>query len=305
MPQAQAIYTYALPFSYDKPPVFDVTIEEFETCALDRLRVLAEIESSAARNRTWEESTAAVRTQCEKHLLLRPNSSKYDDLDGQRRKDHLSHFVLRLAFCRSEDLRRRFVKAESTLFKVRYEDDAQADREAFLNSRDFNCLPVSAEEKTAYDTELYSVYNIGSKKEAERRAAFEKEKYLKVKWSRVPDLVEKRRVFLKRGWAYVPSQEQSSIIFQEFETQLDKVLEMTARLLPRLDEDARLVPILTNLSQGFIAGSSSDWMNENGEANGDELKAEMIDDLSKKHFPITLGGFNMGSFSRQVPIQDS
>lgn len=109
-----------------------------------------------------------------------------------------------------------------------------------------------------------------------------------VKWSRVPDLVEKRRVFLKRGWAYVPSQEQSSIIFQEFETQLDKALEMTARLLPRLDEDARLVPILNNLSQGFIAGSSSDWMNENGEANGEELRAEMIDDLSKKHFPMCM-----------------
>ena len=89
------------------------------------------------------------------------------------------------------------------------------------------------------------MYNAGPKKEVERRAAFEKEKYLKVcpvimendfpfnpfqvKWLRVPDLVEKRRVFLKRGWAYVPSQEQSSIIFQEFETQLDKALEMTAR----------------------------------------------------------------------------
>jgi DNA primase large subunit len=63
---------------------------------------------------------------------------------------------------------------------------------------------------------------------------------------------------------------------------------MTARLLPRLDEDARLVPILNNLSQGFIAGSSSDWMNENGEANGEELRAEMIDDLSKKHFPMCM-----------------
>ena len=78
-----------------------MTIEEFETCALERLRVLAEIESSAARNRTWEESKAAIRVQADKHLVLKQNSAKYDDLDGQRRKDHLSHFVLRLAFCRS------------------------------------------------------------------------------------------------------------------------------------------------------------------------------------------------------------
>lgn len=111
---------------------------------------------------------------------------------------------------------------------------------------------------------------------------------LQVRWTRVPDLVEKRRVFLNRGWAYVPSQEQSSIIFGEFESQLEKALEKTARLLPRLDEDTRLIPILNNLSQGFIAGSSSDWMGENGEGNGDELKAEMIDDMSKRHFPMCM-----------------
>lgn len=43
----------------------------------------------------------------------------------------------------------------------------------------------------------------------------------------MPDLVEKRRVFLKGGWAYVPSREQSSIVFQEFESQLEKALEVS------------------------------------------------------------------------------
>lgn len=42
----------------------------------------------------------------------------------------------------------------------------------------------------------------------------------------MPDLVEARRVFLKSGWAYVPGREQSSIIFQEFEVQLEKALEV-------------------------------------------------------------------------------
>lgn len=47
-----------------------------------------------------------------------------------------------------------------------------------------------------------------------------------MKWTRVPDLVEKRRVFLKGGWAYVPSREQSSIVFQAFESELEKALEV-------------------------------------------------------------------------------
>jgi Eukaryotic and archaeal DNA primase, large subunit len=49
---------------------------------------------------------------------------------------------------------------------------------------------------------------------------------LQVKWTSVPDLVEKRRVFLKDGWAYVPSREQSSIVFQEFQTRLEQALQV-------------------------------------------------------------------------------
>ncbi|CAA7271771.1 unnamed protein product [Cyclocybe aegerita] len=269
---------------YDVPPTFDTTIEEFERCALDRLRILAEIESSAARNRTWEELKTVTRAQCEKYLPLNFNLvAKHNDLDLERRRDHLSHFVLRLAFCRSEDLRRRFVKAETTLFKVRYDDDMGKDRDAFLDSRDFNWTSVGQEEQRQYKTELEAAYPV-SKSELDRPS----EKYYKVKWTRVPDLVERRKVFLKEGWAYVPSREQSSIVFQEFETHLERALEMTARLLPRLDEDTRLLPILNNLSQGFLAGISSEWSNASGSTNTDEIKAEMVDGMAKKHFPLCM-----------------
>ncbi|KIM49198.1 hypothetical protein M413DRAFT_438363 [Hebeloma cylindrosporum] len=275
-------YPFRLNF-YDEPPLFDVTIEEFETCALDRLRILAEIESSAARNRSWEETKAVTSAQCSKYLPLSPTLSKFADRDGERKRDHLSHFVLRLAFCRSEDLRRRFVKAESTLFKTRYDDDISGERENFLNSRNFNWILVDQEEHTKFSTELIAAYQ-GPKGETDRVS----ERYYKVKWTRVPDLVEKRKVFLKGGWAYVPHREQSSIVFQEFEAHLEKALEMTARLLPRLDEDTRLVPILNNLSQGSLAGISSEWANASGSTNGAEIRAEMVDNLAKKHFPLCM-----------------
>jgi len=57
-------------------------------------------------------------------------------------------------------------------------------------------------------------------------------------------------------------------------------------MLPRLDEDTRLVPILNNLSQGFLAGVPSEWVNPS--ATGDEIRADMIDDLSKRHFPMCM-----------------
>jgi len=55
---------------------------------------------------------------------------------------------------------------------------------------------------------------------------------LQVRWTRVPDLIEKRRVFMKGGWAYVPGKEQSSIIFREFDVQLEQAMEVRLSLYP-------------------------------------------------------------------------
>ncbi len=63
---------------------------------------------------------------------------------------------------------------------------------------------------------------------------------------------------------------------------------MTARLLPRLDEDTRLVPILDNLSQGFLAGISAEWTSAADAGNAENIKAEQIDSLAKKHFPLCM-----------------
>ena len=87
--------------SYDRPPLDDVTLEEFEICAINRLRILAEIESSFVRNRSWEDLKTVTTAQCNKYMPLNANTAKNVDTVSQRRADHLGHFVLRLAFCRS------------------------------------------------------------------------------------------------------------------------------------------------------------------------------------------------------------
>jgi DNA primase large subunit len=39
-------------------------------------------------------------------------------------------------------LRRRFIKAETTLFRIRYDTDDRSERDSFLASRDFDWVPV-------------------------------------------------------------------------------------------------------------------------------------------------------------------
>ncbi|KAK2466981.1 hypothetical protein APHAL10511_001239 [Amanita phalloides] len=288
--QVTSTYPHRLSF-YDRPPTFDVTVEEFETSALDRLRILAEIESSAARNKSWAELKDFIDNQCKKYLPLDPNARRGEDSikdirDAERRKDHISHFVLRLAFCRSEDLRRRFVKAETTLFKIRYDKD-QDSRAGLLLSRNFDWLPVDEREKEVHKQDLVSLHYKGTDDDDMKQKWFTNAKFHKVRWTRVPDLVEKRSILLKNGWAYVPEIEQASMVYHEFEVHLEKAMEVTARALPRLDEDTRLLPILENLSKGFIAGVSSETYDPSSHQR-DEITAEMVDDLAKQHFPMCM-----------------
>ena len=50
--------------------------------------------------------------------------------------------------------------------------------------------------------------------------------WFKVEWDSVPELVETRRVFVKKGKAYVPVREQMSMVLAEFGARLDKGLEV-------------------------------------------------------------------------------
>jgi DNA primase large subunit len=54
-----------------------------------------------------------------------------------------------------------------------------------------------------------------------------------------------------------------------------------------LDEDTRIIPLLNNLSQGFLSGANFDWGSSTA-ATGDGLTADMVDEMAHKHFPLCM-----------------
>jgi DNA primase large subunit len=54
----------------------------------------------------------------------------------------------------------------------------------------------------------------------------------------------------------------------------------------RMDGDTRLTDILNHMSRGFVAGVASEY--SSGPATGDEIRADMVDDLAKRHFPLCM-----------------
>lgn len=185
---------------------------------------MAELEACSYRNKSPAETATLIKPALDKFLPLETNSSGSKKLFAQRQKDHYSHFILRLAFASTEDLRRRFNRLETMLLRLRFSSDDLAERSAFVSSLDLDWWgPVSDDERREHAAELAAV--AGPKKGISNAEA--DEIWFKVDWARVPDLVEQRRVFLKAGKAFVPGREQSSMVVAEFSSRLARQLEVS------------------------------------------------------------------------------
>ena len=126
----------------------------FSICVVNHtdLVVLAELESCSFRNRSPPETAAHMKPLLEKYLPLSANSAasgaKVDQrLKNERRKDHYSHYILRLAFSGTEDLRRRFARVETMLFRLRFNADDGRERRGFVESLNLSWELVQEEEK--------------------------------------------------------------------------------------------------------------------------------------------------------------
>ncbi|GAA5863634.1 hypothetical protein JCM3774_001198 [Rhodotorula dairenensis] len=265
---------------YEQPPTEEVTLEEFEIWAIDRLRLLADIEAAQARNRPFKEIKDIVEKRAAEYMPLHSDSHKFADVDKERKKDQYSHFILRLAFCRSEELRQRFLKAERELFRIRFETDDPHERRSFVESLNFGWERVSKEERSDLAADLMAASNLKD---------LHNESFFKVEWTKVTDLVAQRKVLLRGGKAYVPQSQEYSLVAAEFSSRLQRGLELTAKALPRLDEDTRLIPILSHLSMGFMAGITSDYTTfATGADGGEVITAEMVPELAVQSFPLCM-----------------
>lgn len=81
---------------YVHPPREEVSLAEFETLAMRRIQLLKAIDAARAVNKRGAEFDALVKAACDKHMPFRPSARSECE-----REDEISHFVLRLAYCRT------------------------------------------------------------------------------------------------------------------------------------------------------------------------------------------------------------
>lgn len=275
---------------YKTPPEHKISLEDFETISAERLKLLRDVETfGIRRKKDSPEYKNDMWTSLKKFLdytystddkKTTRNPHYIDDLKKETVKDNTSHFILRLAYCRSEELRRWFITQEVDLFKFRFNFEAETfeNIEKFLEENRLKYTPISEEERNERSSKLACA---DFKMDV---STVEMINYYKVHFTEALDLVRSRKVYLEKGYAYVPRDGLVSIISNCFRVHLSHALALTARSLPYLEEDERLLPRLTSLSRQYL-GQGYDSKKE---MPGEKITLGQIDSLSKTSFPLCM-----------------
>nr|CAD2150878.1 unnamed protein product [Meloidogyne enterolobii] len=139
---------YNLSF-YNQPPSEVITVEEFQKLGMERMNVLRELESLkekyAADPRKYLEQFIEEVGRIEPFFT---NGLLSSQLREARRKDRIAHFILRLAFCQSQEMSQWFVKQETELFRMRFQLEAPSKMLQFLKANNINPQEVGENEKS-------------------------------------------------------------------------------------------------------------------------------------------------------------
>ncbi|XP_068867482.1 DNA primase large subunit isoform X1 [Aphelocoma coerulescens] len=267
-------YPHSLQF-YLEPPTESISLVEFESFAVDRLKLLKVVENLGV---SYVRGTDLYKTKLEVELrkLKFPYRALAEDDYEARRKDHISHFILRLAYCQSEDLRRWFLQQEMDLFRYRFNELTENLRQKFLEHINLSFEGIGEDLKNELADELCAStpgFNMSKVKE---------QMFYKVGLADAVDLFRARRVFIKDGFAYVPLKEIDVIVLNNYRTKLSKALALTARSLPSIQSDERLQPLLSHLSHSYVGPDYSI------QKNTGKIYLEQIDALSVKSFPLCM-----------------
>lgn len=208
--------------------------------------------------------------------MVTKNSYEY------RRKDHVSHFLLRLYCCRNEELKKWLIWHETKFLRFQLLDENNLkDINTFMKKNNMNyeevteptkCNSLLCNEKLLWDTRF-------AKQSKSMLRIF------KVPFEEALEMVRLRRVYLERGFAYILSLDMVSLICSKFRMELSHALASMSRRLPILDEDDRLIPRVNSVYHDLVTKVDQMKKADEKSANRERITPDMINRLAEESFP--------------------
>jgi DNA primase large subunit len=184
---------------YQDCPDAEIALEDFEQWATARLNLLRTVESLRTKGLT-EADPEYLNRMKEAGRRLMPLRSGPDAL-----RDRVSHFVLRLAYCRTEDLRNWLLSQETHLLRFRLEVMSDGERADFMGGNGIVFEQLSSADMSQLRDKLMGLSRVSE-------ASFAATKYYRVPFQQALSLVAGREVYLQGGWAFVPLQRLVSTV---------------------------------------------------------------------------------------------
>lgn len=254
---------------YQEIPTIEVSLDDFEEFALDRLKVLKRIEQLKLRH-----------IHPDKHKKhLDPLLSKLNDPT----KDSISHFVLRLAYCRSEDLRRWVLAQEVALLKYRLNHSKANNAIAkALKSVLPNAHVLTKNELEPLLPKILAA--TPSLNQNPLAITGGDQNIYRVPFTQALDLIQHRQVFIKKGMAYIPESKLLSLVTAKFRTNLSRQLALLSAV-PSTPSLQRTAGFLKNVAT--VHTQQDDYLQDKSGVDGFKLTANNVP-THLKHMPLCM-----------------
>jgi DNA primase large subunit len=201
-------------------------------------------------------------------------------------KDWISHFVLRLAYCRSEDLRRWFLAQEVALLKYRLSNanGGNAITKA-LKSILPNAHVLTPEELEPLLPKILAATPSLNMNPLQKNS----NTIYRVPFTQALDLVQHRQVFVKKGMAFIPESKLLSLVTAKFRTNLSRQLAHLAAV-PTTPALQRTQGFLKNVSS--VNAIKDEYAEGGAGADGVRLTATNVP-AHLKHMPLCMAQLQM------------
>jgi len=261
---------------YGDIPQEEISLDDFESFALDRLKLLRVLEShkqiEAIDGKAPKQDLKVLEA---KLMPLSKHGENESQIKENQRKDIISHFILRLAYCRTEDYRKWFLEREVQLLKLRLEK--YPDEKAQLMADN----GLEYETISDYEKQLMKDKLIGGWSDLDSQA-FHKMSYYKVPFIEVLSLVSTRSVYLEKGFAYIPAQKFEQIIINKFRTALSKALTEASSMFDHVSDDPRIGSFMMNIDKQYIG---KDY---NNTQSIDKLTPDKVAQAAELNMPLCM-----------------
>ncbi|KAK8795675.1 hypothetical protein WA158_000332 [Blastocystis sp. Blastoise] len=256
---------------YDTYDFGEVTLQDFEEAGYERFKLLKELENIKSSQKGENLNTQLAKCVFRSKVL--------------KEQDDLSHQILRIAHCRTEEYRKWFLDQECDLFRIRLFNDRQQIKR-LLEHHGINCERI--EPMTLFTEIDSSVRQLADKSKVDwiiykNNIHYDQSDcYYKVPFEMAIDLLSSKKILLNDGYAYIPENKMTSVLLRQFREGISRGLALCSQMYQEFMQDPRLSTILKGLPVQYTGRDFSKAENVG------EVTLSNIQTLVQQSFPLCM-----------------